>query len=124
MITGISQVILPVDDPERAKAFWTAVVGFELRTDARYGATERWIEVVPPDSAPRLVLSRRRDDALSHGTGDDLPDAPVFFTCDDVEGTYRELTERGVRFPTPPQRLEFGWWSVFEDHEGTRYALG
>jgi catechol 2,3-dioxygenase-like lactoylglutathione lyase family enzyme len=62
MITGISQVIIPVADQERATEFWTTVVGFELRTDARYGATERWIEVAPPDSAPRLVLSPRRDD--------------------------------------------------------------
>ena len=28
MITGISQVIVPVDDQERAKELWTAVVGF------------------------------------------------------------------------------------------------
>jgi hypothetical protein len=34
------------------------------------------------------------------------------------------LSERGVRFPTPPTKMDFGWWALFEDHEGTRYALG
>jgi hypothetical protein len=24
----------------------------------------------------------------------------------------------------PPSEQHFGWWSLFEDNEGTRYALG
>jgi hypothetical protein len=24
----------------------------------------------------------------------------------------------------PPARQHFGWWALFEDNEGTRYALG
>jgi hypothetical protein len=28
------------------------------------------------------------------------------------------------RFPSPPQRMHSGWWSLFEDPDGTRYALG
>ena len=31
---------------------------------------------------------------------DDLPHLPVFFTCDDIEQTHRELSERGGTFPT------------------------
>jgi lactoylglutathione lyase len=37
--------------------------------------------------------------------------------------TYRELCDRGVRFITPPTEMSFGRWSMFEDDEGTRYAL-
>jgi lactoylglutathione lyase len=37
---------------------------------------------------------------------------------------HREMTERGVSFVTSPSKQFFGWWSVFEDSEGTRYALG
>ena len=55
---------------------------------------------------------------------DELPHSPVFFNCADIEATYRQLSERGVRFPTPPARQHFGWWSLFEDPDGTRYALG
>ena len=123
MITGISQVVVPVDDQEQAKQFWTEVMGFELRTDAPYGDGERWIEVAPPEGAPLLVLSPRSADEPRPKVLDDLPHSPVFFTCDDIEQTHRELSKRGVRFPTPPTRMEFGWWSLFEDHEGTRYAL-
>jgi len=29
-----------------------------------------------------------------------------------------------VKFPLSPSRQQFGWWALFEDNEGTRYALG
>jgi lactoylglutathione lyase len=61
MITGVGKVVVPANDLERAKEFWTTDVGFELRRDESYG-DERWIELSPPKGAPLLVLSpgRRR----------------------------------------------------------------
>jgi predicted enzyme related to lactoylglutathione lyase len=123
MISGVGKVVLPVDDQERAKEFWTTRMGFELRRDESYG-DERWIEVSPPDGAPLLVLSPRPLDEARRDVADELPHSPVFFNCADIEATYRELTQRGIEFPTPPQRQHFGWWSLFEDPDGTRYALG
>jgi len=123
MVSGISQVMLEGDDQDRAKRFWTATMGFELRTDAPYGENQRWIEVAPPAGAPLLVLTPRPAGAHKREVPDE-PHSPVFFTCDDIQQTYRELSERGVEFPTPPTKMEFGWWALFEDEEGTRYALG
>ena len=48
----------------------------------------------------------------------------MLFACDDVEATYSEMSGRGVEFPSPPERLHFGWWALFQDQDGTRYALG
>jgi predicted enzyme related to lactoylglutathione lyase len=33
------------------------------------------------------------------------------------------LTARGVQFPQPPVQQPFGWWSLFADAEGNRFAL-
>jgi predicted enzyme related to lactoylglutathione lyase len=123
MISGISKVVVPVDDQERAKEFWTTRLGFELRRDESYG-DERWIEVGPPGAGPVLVLSPRAADEPKREVPDALPHSPVFFNCPDIEATYREMSERGVAFPVPPQQQHFGWWSLFEDPDGTRYALG
>jgi lactoylglutathione lyase len=123
VITGVEKVVLPVDDQQRAKEFWTDVIGFELVRDETYG-DERWIEVTPADRSVVLVLSRRAPHERRPEAPDLLPHSNVFFDCDDLEQTYAELSERGVSFPAPPAQLHFGWWSMFEDWEGTRFVLG
>ncbi len=123
MIRGVNQVVLYVDDQERAKQFWVDTLGFELKEDSPYGE-ERWLSVRSPDGAVTLVLDKRRPGWSSGEVSEDLPSSPVFFYADDVEATYRELSAKGVRFPVPPKKEFFGWWSMFEDPDGTRYALG
>ena len=123
MIQGVGKVVIPVADQERAKRFWTQVLGFTVTVDEPYGDDERWIEVTPPDKGVVLVLSRRAAGDARPEVPDMLPHSPVFFTCDDIQRTHQELTARGVSFPTPPTQMPFGWWALFEDDEGTRYAL-
>lgn len=123
MISGISKIVVPVDDQARAKDFWTTRLGFEVVTDETYG-DERWIEVSPASGSPVMVLSQRSEVEPGGDVSDQLPHSPVFFTCHDIEATHLELSSRGVRFPVPPARMHFGWWALFEDDEGTRYALG
>jgi lactoylglutathione lyase len=100
-----------------------AQIGFTVAVDEPYGDQERWIEVVPPDKGVALVLSRRQPGEVRPEVPELLPHSPVLFTCDDLQQTYQELTGRGVSFPTAPTKMPFGWWSLFEDDEGTRYAL-
>jgi predicted enzyme related to lactoylglutathione lyase len=123
VITGVRKIIVPVYDQDRAIAFWTRQLGFALVGDQPYGG-DRWIEVSPPDRSVVLVLSRRPADQPRPEVPEELPHSPVFFNCDDIERTHRELAARGVRFPAPPKRMPFGWWAMFEDVDGTRYALG
>ena len=120
MIAGVSKVVIEVDDQARALGFWTDMLGFELHRDSTYGE-ERWIEVRTPDEALTLVLAPRRADRTD--APDRLPTSNVLFCCDDLAATYEELRSRGVEFPQPPVELSFGWWSLFEDPEGNRFAL-
>jgi lactoylglutathione lyase len=122
MIQGVNKVVMPVEDQERAKRFWSQRMGFAVVVDEPYG-DERWIEIVAPDKGVALVLSPRQPGDVRPQVPETLPNSPVLFTCDDIQQTYQELTARGVRFPTPPAKLPFGWWALFEDDEGTRYAL-
>lgn len=123
MINAVRKVIIPVEHQERAKEFWTTRIGFDVTQDETFG-DERWIEVSPPGAGPVLVLSPRPDGQPRPEVPDMLPHSPVFFTCEDIQQTYRDLSERGVDFPAPPQKMPFGWWSMFTDQDGTRYALG
>lgn len=122
MISGVQKIIVPVEDQDKAKQWWTTVLGFEVVRDDSYG-DERWIEITPPDHKVVLVLSPREADEPRREVRDQLPHSDVFFACKDIQQTYTELTERGVRFPTPPEKMHFGWWAMFTDCDGTRYAL-
>lgn len=123
MITRVAKVYLDVDDQAAALEFWTEKVGFEVVLDQTYG-DERWIEVRPPEQDLVLVLSKRPAGVVRREVPDNLPHANVILDCTDIEKTYGELLERGVTVPHPPARQHFGWWCLFEDHEGTRFALG
>jgi lactoylglutathione lyase len=124
MISGVHKVVVPVGDQAEAKEFWTEKVGFTLTRDDTYG-DERWIEVTPPDRSVVLVLSPRAAGAARHEPAhEQLPHSDIFFTCADIRQTHEELSARGVVFPVPPTEQHFGWWSLFEDNDGTRYALG
>jgi predicted enzyme related to lactoylglutathione lyase len=121
MIEGVSQVVVEVEDQDRALKFWTETMGFELVQDAPYGEAGRWIEVRTPDRNTTLVLGLRQ--GVRPPVPEELPTSNVFFYCDDQHSTYDELRARGVEFPQPPVRQSWGWWSMFQDQEGNRFAL-
>jgi lactoylglutathione lyase len=122
VIEGVSQVIVEVEDQDRALKFWTETMGFELVQNAPYGEAGRWIEVRTRDKATILVLRPRQGDRPT--APDELPTSNTFFYCDDLRRTYDALRARGVEFAQPPVRQSWGWWSMFEDQEGNRFALG
>ncbi|HKF14715.1 MAG TPA: VOC family protein [Gaiellaceae bacterium] len=120
MVRGIHQVVLEVADQDRALAFWTGLLGFALVRDERY-RDERWLEVRTPDNTVTVVLSLREGEVST--APNEVPTSNLFFYCDDLPGTYEELRTRGVEFPQPPVQQPFGWWSMFQDSEGNRFAL-
>jgi predicted enzyme related to lactoylglutathione lyase len=123
MISGVSKVVIEVEDQDRAKRFWTETMGFGLVQDAPY-EEERWLEVRSPDRATNLVLELRMGElAERRVTPDHLPTSNVMFRCDDLTATYEELSAHGVDFPQPPVEQPFGSWSMFDDAEGNRFAL-
>lgn len=120
MVRGIGKVVLEVEDQDRALAFWIERMGFELVQDAPYG-NSRWIELRTPDKAVTAVLTLRQDERPS--APEALPTSNIVFSCNDLLRTYEELRARGVEFPQAPVRQPFGWWSMFGDFEGNRFAL-
>jgi predicted enzyme related to lactoylglutathione lyase len=121
VIEGVSQAVVEVEDLDRALRFWTESVGFELAQDAPYGDAGRRIEVRTRDGATILVLRSRLGDRPA--APEALPTPNISFYCDDLQRTYGELRARGVDFPQAPARRSWGWWSMFQDQEGNRFAL-
>ncbi len=118
MITHVKFVSVPTADQDRALAFWTEQVGFNLLTDQPFSAEQRWIELAVQGSATRLVLftpdgQEQRIGSLFNGS----------LACDDVEATYRQLRGRGVEFDGPPKREAWGSFAIFRDPDGNQFVL-
>jgi catechol 2,3-dioxygenase-like lactoylglutathione lyase family enzyme len=89
-ITEIGTVGVPVDDQDRALAFYTEKLGFETRMDAPYGQGQRWVEVAPPGATATIALAQTRD-GFPAGV-----DTGVRFTTEDAAADHATLRARGV----------------------------
>jgi lactoylglutathione lyase len=58
-VSNIGVVMFTVADQDAALVFYTEKLGFEVRSDTRFGENGemRWLEVAPPGSRARLALN-------------------------------------------------------------------
>jgi catechol 2,3-dioxygenase-like lactoylglutathione lyase family enzyme len=59
-ISNIGVAMFTVTDQDAALEFYTGKLGFEVRSDVRFGENDemRWLEVAPPGSTARLALNQ------------------------------------------------------------------
>jgi catechol 2,3-dioxygenase-like lactoylglutathione lyase family enzyme len=86
MTTRVQSVSIPVADQDRALAFYTEVLGCELRTDVEVWPGARLVEVVPPGSSVGIVLLP---------PGSEIPMA-VRLGTSDAEAALARLREAGA----------------------------
>jgi catechol 2,3-dioxygenase-like lactoylglutathione lyase family enzyme len=55
-VSRVHTVAVPVEDQDRALAFYRETLGFEVRRDATFGAGQRWIEVAPVGAETTVAL--------------------------------------------------------------------
>jgi predicted enzyme related to lactoylglutathione lyase len=118
MITHVKFVGIPTRDQARSLKFFTERLGFEVSTDQPFNDKQRWIELRIAHSQTRVVLFTPEGHEDRIGT---------FFNgslaCDDVEGTYRQLRQRGVEFVSEPKSQPWGTFAIFKDPDGNQFVL-
>jgi predicted enzyme related to lactoylglutathione lyase len=118
VITQLKFVGIPTRDQDRALKFYTEKMGFTVSTDQVFDAKQRWIELRIANSATRVVLFTPEGHESRIGTFFNGS-----FACDDVAGTHRQLTARGVEFVSGPQKQPWGEFAVFKDPDGNQFVL-
>ena len=130
----IANAQLWVHDQEEALAFYTEKLGMEVRADVTLPemGNFRWLAVSPagqPDVSIVLMAipgPPMMDDATT-GQIEDLMAkgyaGTVFLTTDDIQSSYRELSERGVEFHEAPEERPYGIDSGFRDPSGNNLRL-
>jgi catechol 2,3-dioxygenase-like lactoylglutathione lyase family enzyme len=94
MINGV-HAIFYTTDAEATRSFLRDKLDLP-----HYDAAEGW----PLFTAPGEIACHPAD-APSHG---------ISFSCDDIEGTVRELKGRGVQFVARIQEQDWGWVTSFD----------
>ncbi len=118
----IQDIVVFVRDLDVSKRFYVDQLGFELLTEQSLPTGVRWIEVAPPDGSANLALVEPK------------PDRPeykliggyrwVLFMTEDVQATYKQWSERGVRFLFAPETPGWGGtYTRFEDPDGNAFGL-
>jgi catechol 2,3-dioxygenase-like lactoylglutathione lyase family enzyme len=121
-ITGIF-----VHDQDQAEWFYTEVLGFQIKTNAPYSDTERWLSVVSPDDPDgvELVLHLTDEPARAFQAASRQVGRPVLsLRTDDCAGEAERLKAKGVMFLKEPGRMAYGGIdAVFDDTCGNLLNL-
>jgi catechol 2,3-dioxygenase-like lactoylglutathione lyase family enzyme len=123
-------VLIPVSDVDRAKAFYTEKVGFNLDVDTAPAEGLRVVQMTPPGSACSVTIGTGITDAVPgsyRGT---------HLVVTDIERARAELVVRGVDVsdirhfgdgewrPGPdPAHADYGSFADFKDPDGNTWVL-
>ena len=105
-------VLLPVADVDRAKAFYSEQLGFDVQVDHRAGEDFRVVQLNPPGSAC----------SISIGTGITSAEpgsvVGLHLVVGDLQAAAAELAGRGVPVSQPRHMTAEGWQpGVDPDHQ-------
>lgn len=123
----IGLISIFVDDQDRAERFYTQVVGLQVKTNAPYSETERWLTVASaeePDGV-ELVLHLADDAARAFQKSSRDAGRPVFsLRTDDCRRDAERLKAAGAVFVREPSRMDYGGMdAVFDDTCGNLVNL-
>src|SRR4030081_1942960 len=82
-------LVVPVSDVDRAKAFYIDKAGFTLDVDHSAGEDFRVVQLTPPGSACSIALMRNTEAAAGPPRGRHM-------VVSDIEAARAELVERGT----------------------------
>ena len=116
-----------VDDQDKAEKFYTEALGLQLKTNAPYGPTERWLSVVSPEDPDgvELVLHLADEPARAFQRASREAGRPVIsLRTDDCQRDAQRLKANGVAFVREPARMDYGGMdAVFDDTCGNLINL-
>ncbi|MBI3901224.1 MAG: VOC family protein [Chlamydiia bacterium] len=118
MIQKIKFVSIPIQDQNRALAFYTEKLGFQLLNDHPFHQEQRWIELIIPGAETQVVLFTPEGQENRIGQMMNLA-----WTSNNVQDTYDQYVQRGVEFIQPPQKMPWGTMALFKDSEGNVHCI-
>ena len=100
-------------DHDRALAFYTEKLAFQILTDQAFNEKLRWIELTIPGAATGIALFTPEGHEDRIGTF-----LNSSWEVDDIDQTFADLSAKGVTFSGPPEKQPWGSFLRMTDSEG------
>jgi catechol 2,3-dioxygenase-like lactoylglutathione lyase family enzyme len=127
----LENVVLPVSDVDRAKAFYVDRLGFHLDVDHHASDAFRVVQVTPPGSGCSVTFGIGMPVRAEPGTY-----AGLHLVVNDIEAAHRQLVDAGVDVTGPfhfgsdgqtpglhPDRAKYGTYLSFDDPDGNGWLV-
>jgi predicted enzyme related to lactoylglutathione lyase len=116
-VTNLGVAMFTVRDQDAALAFYTGTLGWEVRSDIRFGeqGEHRWLEVAPPGSTARL--------ALNPPMGGEPGGGGIGVETPDVAAEYRRVTALGIEASEPMSAPGAPLLFMMQDPDGNHIAV-
>ncbi len=116
MFTKLAIVTIPVKDQDKAKAFYTEVMGCTVVEDMPMMPGSRWLRLEIPGVETRLVLAnwfQQMPPGSLQG---------MVLVADDIAKTCATLKQRGLEV-SPIKQQPYGQEATFNDPDGNGWVL-
>ena len=121
----IAHISLLVDDYDKAIAFYTKKLNFNLIEDTKLDDKKRWVLVSPKgEGSCNLLLALADNEGQKSRIGNQTGGRVfLFLYTDDFERDYKNLQDKGVKIIRLPITQPYGKVLVFEDLYGNLWDL-
>lgn len=121
----LAHIALLVDDYDRAIAWFTEKLGFELIEDTPLSEVKRWVRMAPPGSSGCTILLARAASSEQSAVIGRQGGGRVFLFLhtDDLARDHARMAAKGVEFVRAPEVQPWGKVAVFRDLHGNLWDL-
>lgn len=121
----LAHIAIVVDDYDRAIAFYTKKLHFDLIEDTKMSEEKRWVLVRPKGAKEcSLLLAKGVNDVQKSRIGNQTGGRVfLFLHSDDFQRDYQNLLKNQIKIVREPSVEEYGTVAVFEDIYGNLWDL-
>lgn len=122
MFSKIGQIMLYVNDQDKAVKFWTEKLGFTVIAEENNNQGMKWIEIAPKKDAETTLILHNKDFVAKMSPGINLETPSLMFFTENFDQLHNHLLDKSVtvgEIVTLPSGRVFN----FADNEGNYFAV-
>ncbi|MCM3748815.1 VOC family protein [Paenibacillus pasadenensis] len=120
MVQQVGQIMLYVNNQDKALEFWTEVMGFHVVSEENNGM--RWIEIAPSANAETSLILHNKEVIAKMSPELNLGTPSLMFFTDKLDELHNRLSEKEITVGDIVE-MPFGRVFNFADYENNYFAI-